>query len=297
MQFAEGRTISVRVYEETRQRPILPVDSKSRYPEAMVRCLSFIASIPTNISQTMYAESVDFGTMLDQTTMMNMRTVLPTKENRIKFCMNMFHKEISVEFPMHIEDPRAKSSDPSMQRGKYDRTELFQFRIPFTQLKVIHQLAGPGHKINLLISMETPPKFFKQLDPCKSHDDKAVTWGDNDAWYRQTDLVYVPNGLKKSSLTWKKTNPIIDLGKNYSFAQETVTDLAKDAGLPIVWFSLARRLLYYGSTKCAKRYATIILMLYLSLTSQLLRDAKPLSGSSSTFRPKNKTTQGPAWRS
>ena len=141
--------------------------------------------------------------------MMVMRTV---RENGIKFSINVFHKEILVEFPMCIKDPRASSSNPNTQRGKYDRTELFQFRIPFTQLKVIHQIAAEEDNLVLLVSTETPPKFFKQLDPYKSHDDKAVTWGDNDAWYRQTDLVYVPNGPKKSPLTWRKANPIIDLG-------------------------------------------------------------------------------------
>ena len=165
----------------------------------------------------MYAESVDFGTMFNQTSMMIMRTVLPLGELGIKFSMNVFHKEISVEFPMRIVDPRANSSAPNTQRGKYDRTELFQFRIPFTQLKVIYQIAAKGDNLVLLVSTETPPKFFKQLDPSKSHDDKALTWGDNDAWYRQTDLVYVPNGLKKSPLTWRKANPIIDLGMHQFF--------------------------------------------------------------------------------
>lgn len=245
----------------------------------------------------MYAEAVDFGIMFNQITMMNMRTVLPTKETGIKFCMNIFHKEISIEFPMLIVDPRATSNDPNMQRGKYDRTELFQFRIPFTQLKVIYRIAGQGHKFILLISMETLPKFFKQLDPSKSHDDKAATWGDNDAWYRQTDLVYAPNGLKKSSLTWKKTNPIIDLGKHYSFAQDPVIDLSKDAGLPIAWFSIVRRKVFHSSTRCVKRYATIILRLCLFLTSTSPREATPRSGSSSTYHSRNEATQEPAWKS
>ena len=174
----------------------------------------------TDISQTMYAESLDFGIMLNQTAMMNMCTVLSMGKPGIKFSTSLFHKEISVEFLMHIADPRATPRDPNTQRGKYDRTDLFQFRIPFTQLKVIHQTVAQEDTMVLLISTETPPKFYKQLDPSKSHDDKSVTWGDNDAWFRQTDLVYVPNGLKKSPLTWRKTNPIIDLGEQCSFGYE-----------------------------------------------------------------------------
>ena len=213
IQLAEGRRISVRVYNDTRQQYSIPGHSMSKHPETMVRCLPCNASSPANISQIMYAESVDFGVMFDQTSMMRMRTAVPTGETGIKFCTNTFHKEISVEFPMHIVDPRATSNDPNMQRGKHDRTELFMFRIPFTQLKVVHRIAGQEHKLILLIFLEIPPKFFKQLDPSKSHDVDSLTWNDSDTWYRQTDLVYVPNGLKKSSLTWRKPNPIIDLGK------------------------------------------------------------------------------------
>ena len=242
IQLSGGRRVSVRVYNDTRQRLILPVHSMSKYPETMVRCLSSNTSSPTNVPQTLYAESVDFGVMFDQTTMMNMRTVVPTRDTGIKFRANTFRKEISVEFPMHIVDPRTTSNNPSMQRGKHDRTELFQFRIPFTQLKVVHRIAGQEYKLILLISMEIPPKFFKQLDPSKSQDAKALTWADNDAWYRQTDLVYDPNGLKKSSLTWRKPNPIIDLGKHESCAFDLATDLSKDAGLLIVSLSIFRRM-------------------------------------------------------
>ena len=149
--------------------------------------------------------------------MMIMRTVRPLDSLGIKFSMNVFHKEILIEFPMRIVDPRAISKAPNMQRGKYDRTDLFRFRIPFTQLKKIHQIAADEDSLVLLVSTETPPKFFKQLDPSKFHDDKAVIWGDNDTWYRQTDLVYVPNALKKSPLTWRRKNPIIDLGMHQFF--------------------------------------------------------------------------------
>ena len=183
----------------------------------MVCCLKSNASTSTDVSQTMCAESIDFGVMLDQRTMMNMHQVLPKEEAKIKFCLNLFHKEILVEFWMHIDKSRATSCDQHMQRGKHDRTELFQFRIPFTQLKVINGIEDQARKLILLISLETPPKFFKQLDPSRSHDDSATTWGENDAWYRQTDLLYEPNSSKRFSLTWKKTNPIIDLGERCSF--------------------------------------------------------------------------------
>ena len=190
----------------------LPTPRKANTLRPWYAACLLAVSMSTDISQKLYAESVDFGIMFNQTTMMIMRTVLPMGKIGIEFSINVLRKEISVEFPMDIVDPRANPNNPNTQKGKYDRKELFQFRIPFTQLKVIHQIATEESKLVLLVSTETPPKFFKQVDPYISHNDKEVKWGDNDAWYRQTDILYVPNALKKSPLTWRKANPILDLG-------------------------------------------------------------------------------------
>lgn len=164
----------------------------------------------------MKADSVDFGFMYDQTTMMSIYRTVPTPQTEIQFRQNMLRRELVIEFQINIRDPRtARSQAPIPQQlGKYNRTETIRFRIPFSQLNVIHKVKDDQNKIGLLISIETPPRFFRKLDEAKTHEERSRYWTENDAWYRQTDIVYNPNHLKSSALTLKKTQPIIDIGKS-----------------------------------------------------------------------------------
>ena len=145
-----------------------------------------------------------------------MCTVLPTPNSGIQFRLSLLHREITVEFLLDIRDQRAARGNPKGNRaGKEDRQDKFRFRIPLSQLKIVHRVASKDNSIVLLISLETPPKFFKKLDAGQTHDDEARYWTENDAWYRQTDIVYAQGLFKKSPLTLKKSRPIIDLGKLY----------------------------------------------------------------------------------
>jgi len=148
--------------------------------------------------------------------MMKMCTVLPTLESCIQFRLSLLHREITVEFLLDIRDQRTGRGNPKAPRvGKDDRQDRFRFRIPLSQLETIHHVDTEDGKLVLLISLETPPRFFKKLDPVRTHDDDARYWSEHDAWYRQTDVVYAQSLLKKSPLTLKKTRPIIDLGMCY----------------------------------------------------------------------------------
>ena len=162
----------------------------------------------------MKASSLDFGMMLNPTAMMNMCTVLPSPENDIRFRLSLLHREITVEFLLEIRGQRTvRSNTRALHVGKEKRLEKFRFRIPFSQLKVIHHMETGEDKFVLHISLDTPPRFFKKLDPAQAHDDEARFWSEHDAWYRQTDVVYTQSLLKKSPLNLKKTRPIVNLGK------------------------------------------------------------------------------------
>lgn len=175
-----------------------PVNPQSEYPEIVL----------------MKADSVDFGFMYDRTEMMSMYRAVPTPHTEIKFRQNMHRRELAIEFQINIRDPRTnRSQAPVPQLGKYNRMETIRFCIPFSQLQVIHKVQDDQNKIGLVISMETPPRFFRKLDEINTHEEKSRYWTANDAWYRQTDIVYNPSNLKTSALTLKKTQPIIDIGR------------------------------------------------------------------------------------
>jgi RNA-dependent RNA polymerase len=166
-------------------------------------------------TQALKATSLDFGFMYDKTTMMGMYRVQSAPQAEIQFRQNMRHQELVVEFQIKIQDPRpVESSKNNSLHGKYNRTETLKYTIPFSQLGVIHRVGSDEDKIALLISLETPPRFFRKWNEVNTHEDGSNYWNQNDAWYRQTDIVYNPNILKSSPLTLKKTVPIIDIGRH-----------------------------------------------------------------------------------
>lgn len=242
-----------------------PVDKNMRYPELMV-CVNWRRHTLTNvILQIMHAESLDFGVMHDPTTMMDMCHVLPTPKTSIQFRQDMLHREIKVEFQMQIKDPRqAQRNAVSNGLGQYNRTENFQFRIPFPQLEVIRQIESQDNKLILLISLETPPACFKQLDPLSSHDSQARSWGGNDAWYRQTDIAYDPHYLKKSPLALKKLRPLIDIGRCCLLSFLALADIAQDGGPPIDSCLTCPRTACLDTILCVKLFAITILTLHHS---------------------------------
>ncbi|KAL6713533.1 hypothetical protein ACLMJK_008998 [Lecanora helva] len=191
-------TIAARVHLEPRKQAFKqpsPINAQKTYEEIM----------------TLNSSSLDFGIMVDPATMMTMCSVYTTP---IQFRVNLFRREIVIEFLLEIRDQRPSHVIPEASLPQLDKKrEFFRFRIPFSQLETIHSVDVKNHTLNLLLTLETPPKFFKKLDPRLTHDDDADYWTENDAWYRQTDIVYNQAMFKKSPLTLKKTRPIIDLGR------------------------------------------------------------------------------------
>ena len=216
-------TTPIRLELEYPRRTFLhpsPVKEQFKYPELML----------------VHAESIDFGFMYDPKTMMGMYRVAPTLQLGLTFCLNMLRREIEVRFQLHIRDGRTQQVQPalapgaqprtSIQIGKHNRTETYRFRIPFAQLQTVHEIqTEDGHNV-LVFPMDNPPSFYRKVNELDTLEDDATYWNSNDAWYRQTDIVYAPNHLKSASLTLKKTRPIIDLGRwiTYRF----VFDMSKN---------------------------------------------------------------------
>ena len=163
----------------------------------------------------MNAHSLDFGFMYDPRTMMCMHQVKSKPPIESQFRQNVLRREIVVEMQVQIRDWRVPPKDGIQipRHGKYNRTETYQFRVPFSQLQKIYEIEAYENTIVLLISLETPPRFFRKVSEIDTHEETARVWSQNDAWYRQTDIVYNPKHLKSSSLTLKKSNPVIDIGR------------------------------------------------------------------------------------
>ena len=130
--------------------------------------------------------------------MMSMHTVVASHRGGISFKQNMLHRETVVEFCLDIDT----------------RSELFRFTIPFAYLDTILRVDdGESGIRELVLSLPTPPRFFRKLDEKDTHEPKARYWAENLAWFRQTDITNFPAKVKDAPITIKKPGPIIDIGK------------------------------------------------------------------------------------
>jgi len=161
------------------------------------------------------AEYLDFGFLYEPTTMMGMYRANTTASNVVMFRLNLLHREIEVTFQITFRDPKAQGSrveGSDSRPGKPIRIQDYVFVIPLAQATVIHQMES-GQQSALLLSLETPPNFYRKYDGMYTHQPGATYWNRRNALFRQTDIIYDPRKLKDAPLTLKKTRPTIDIGK------------------------------------------------------------------------------------
>ena len=191
----------VEIQLENQKRSFLissPASSQIKYPEEM----------------TLKGDCLDFGFMYEPATMMAMYRVQPSAQSQIIFRQSMLHREIDISFQLDIRESRLDSPVSPKAftgTGKRDRIETLRFRIPFAQPFIVHEVGTSAQPV-LLISTECPPRFYRKFDEAATHEMGANYWTHQDAWFRQTDILYDTRKLRDAALTLKKSRPIIDIG-------------------------------------------------------------------------------------
>jgi RNA-dependent RNA polymerase len=167
------------------------------------------------------ASSLQFGVMVYPDTYMPMYNLTAMTMEDLSFTVNLPKGKLEVYFMVRFTDPRIEGDhtyQSSTEIGKYNRTNLYMFSIPFGQLKVIEQVQDENDDLVLLISLDSPPRFFRKRDDQKaSHQVGGLVWNEYDTWYRQTDMVYDPYPLFKVPISLYKEQPVIDIGKSLSY--------------------------------------------------------------------------------
>lgn len=162
---------------------------------------------PTNPSRKhyeqiiFYADSMDFGVSLGETTMMKMHTVAAPQ--KIQVALNLKKKMMSINFPIKIDDEACK----------------YRFELPIPLLHHIHKLNDESKRQgSLVIPFNSSPRVFKciqnkrALSDTFNADDKY--WYEYYAFYRQTDIVDGKTKMRMISgpVMNMKDAPIIDIG-------------------------------------------------------------------------------------
>ena len=159
-----------------------PVNSSIHYPQIM----------------TLHADSVDFGVMYNATTMLGLYEVAGRSKDQM-MRLNLHRKTISIEFRLE------------MANGKY--VETFRFNIPLSELKVIYQTTVSDAKAALVISLDHPPCCYRKIGESESHEEGSRLWYEDDAWFRQTDILEDPAAFRRVPTALRKSGSVIDLGR------------------------------------------------------------------------------------
>ncbi|OCK83137.1 RdRP-domain-containing protein [Lepidopterella palustris CBS 459.81] len=159
---------------------------------------------------TLVADSLDFGFMYDDISMMRMKTVYPYQSKPVQFVLNLMRKEIDIQFPLSLK----LSLERQAIEGIQAELRNFRFRFPLSQLQQIYELHEGEEKRILIIPFDSPPPFFKQTADTDSTHDTHKYWSDWQTWFRQT---YIVNGEDYNALDHKPVmlqneRAVIDIG-------------------------------------------------------------------------------------
>lgn len=160
-------------------------------------------------SLTLRASTLTFGTILNGDNLLSLQEVKSSTRRDILFRLNMRHRELQVFFDLRFQDWRSRNwVSPDPKQLSNNRIEQFKFTLPLPQLVEVSESPVDGNRFAWLITLKTPPRYFKKVeDPASGLE----------AWFRQTDVVYNPGSLRHTPVALKKDHPILDLGRWLSY--------------------------------------------------------------------------------
>ena len=165
-----------------------PISSAVHYPQNMI----------------LNAESLDFGIVYSPSKMLGLHHITG-RSNEQQLRLHLFRKEICIDFRQEISDD---SNNKTVRRK-----EVFRLSIPLSELKNIYRTDTGDSRVALVINLPHPPRYFRKIAESESHEEGSRLWFEDDAWYRQTDIVDNPVKLRYRPTSLRKLNPIIDLSQ------------------------------------------------------------------------------------
>lgn len=169
------------------------------------------------------AARLHFGIMIEPTSMMPLHVIESDSSRLVKSILlevDLLRHRMKASF--HVE------FFGGIQRGPYDRVNRYMLQIPFASLEKIQRMEIPGtDNFALVISLKSPPQFYRKREETQAgHTDEGLRWSEFDTWYRQTDVVYNPHGLRTKEVALHKDASVIDIGRwttyLFEFAGSTI---------------------------------------------------------------------------
>ncbi|KAL3436741.1 RNA dependent RNA polymerase-domain-containing protein [Aspergillus tetrazonus] len=168
-------------------------------PSPVQRGVSLPAGVKVPIS------SMDLGVLVDETTMMPMRTVGSLTTENASLVLDLKYKNLLVYFELRILSSR--------------RPQEYRLKIHFSQLdRFFENKDSSTGDISHFTFLGSPPEYHRRIQNTEnSFGNKETSWREWDTWYRQANIVHNPTELAHLPVGLRRLNPILDIGRWNAF--------------------------------------------------------------------------------
>lgn len=141
--------------------------------------------------------------------MLSLRTISKGIREFPRLTLNLKKMEIILRFQIAIFDHRRVATTPD------DIFHDYRIRIKFSQLKSILQIRNDSEKsVSHVIVLGLPPLYHRRLKNIAStFEESKISWREEDAWFRQIDIVTVASDLARLPVSLRKRAVLINIGR------------------------------------------------------------------------------------
>ncbi|RDW86205.1 uncharacterized protein DSM5745_02847 [Aspergillus mulundensis] len=169
-----------------------------KVPSPVQKGISYPAEVKIPVS------SVDIGVLVDETTMVPMRTVRSLTTPNASLVLDLRKKNLVVYFELHpLSSPVPLKYRLTIRFSQLDR--FFQAENLTTE--------GVSH----FTFLSSPPIYHRQIRHTQNTFTNETSWRETDTWFRQAHIVHNPQELATVPVNLRKLNPIIDIGRWNAF--------------------------------------------------------------------------------
>lgn len=162
----------------------------------------------TNVVKRIPIRTMDIGVLVNETTVLPMRTVGAGIDEHASLVLGLKHRAMFVYFQLPIFNSRQR---PIETTGIY---QDYRLKIPFAQMTKIFQTSGSASEgVSHLTFLDAPPVYHRRIKNIASTFTDENSWREADTWFRQTDIVHNPQELASLPISLRKFKPLIDIGE------------------------------------------------------------------------------------
>ena len=209
MKLDDETEAQVMVRLETRRAPDevpSPVKNGLMYPASIASSAGAIRLTLANPRQEIPARVMDVGTLVEEETLLPLKTIGSERAERIRLSTDLIRREVNVFFQLTKFNPQPISALPHGQLHEY------RLRIPFARLSRILQVQN-SEGLSFVIPLDAPPVYHRNLqDRTPTFTDSESLWRSSDAWFRQTDIAHASKELALLPISLRKMKSLIDIG-------------------------------------------------------------------------------------